>query len=139
MGVESNSQEQESKTYTEIFEENFPFYLSIGMTYEQFWEGDSTLPKFYLKAYEIRLDREREKINYSCWLQGLYDYEVMCSVSPIYQPFAKAGTKPKPYRPEPIPLTNEQIKKNEEEEIHKEVDKFRTFATMFNAKLKDKA
>ena len=27
--------------YTDVFEQVCPFYLSIGMTWEQFWDGDN--------------------------------------------------------------------------------------------------
>ena len=47
-----------SFTYTEKFYELFPYYLSIGMTYEQFWEGDASLPKYYRRAEEIRNERK---------------------------------------------------------------------------------
>ncbi len=61
------------KTHTEIFEENFPFYLAIGMSYAEYWEGDSSLARCYRKAYKIR----QEEINNNAWLQGLYIYDAV--------------------------------------------------------------
>ena len=60
-------------TYTEKFYECFPYYLSIGMTPEQYWDGDPTLTKYYRKADEIK----KERLNEELWLQGMYIYEAL--------------------------------------------------------------
>ena len=44
------------KTYTETFNEIFPQYLSIGMTEEQYWDGDCQLVVAFRKADEKRYD-----------------------------------------------------------------------------------
>jgi hypothetical protein len=61
------------KTNTEIFEESFPFYLAIGMSYAEYWTGDPTLARYYRKAYLIK----QEEKNNSAWLQGLYIYDAV--------------------------------------------------------------
>ena len=53
---------QPTRKYYEIFYEQFPFYLSIGMTYEQYWEGDSSLVKYYRDAFLLQKDRKNEEI-----------------------------------------------------------------------------
>lgn len=63
----------QEKTNTEIFEECFPFYLAIGMSYAEYWEGDSTLARYYRKAYQIKQD----EINNNAWLQGMYIYDAV--------------------------------------------------------------
>ena len=35
------------RPYTDIFNQKFPYYLSIGMTEEQYWDRDCCLVKFY--------------------------------------------------------------------------------------------
>ena len=42
----------------EIFESVCPYYMSIGMTYEQFWDGDNDLPVYFRKADKMRTDKE---------------------------------------------------------------------------------
>lgn len=106
-------------TYTEKFYEVFPYYLSIGMTYEQFWEGDCTLTKYYRKADEIRKERRNEEL----WLQGMYIYEALCEVSPVLHAFAKKGTKPLPYSTKPYAITESQHKRDEEEKERKIAEK----------------
>lgn len=98
-------------TYTEQFYELFPFYLSIGMTFDQYWNDDCALTVHYRKAHELRTKRK----NHEMWLQGLYVYDALCSVSPILQAFAKKGTKPLPYPELPYPISDKEAKEREEE------------------------
>ena len=110
-------------TYTEKFYELFPYYLSIGMTPEQYWDGDCTLTKYYRKAEELRIDKRNQEL----WLQGMYIYEALCDVSPILHAYAKKGTKPTPYSTEPYPLNNKQTKRDEEEKQRKLAEKGKRF------------
>ena len=118
-----------SFTYTEKFYELFPYYLSIGMTYEQYWEGDCTLTKYYRKADEIK----KERMNEELWLQGMYIYEALCDVSPILHAFAKKGTKPQPYSERPYSITEAQRKRAEEEKARKIAEKGKRFMQVIMA------
>ena len=93
-----------SNSYTATFYDHFPYYLSIGMTPEQYWDGDPTLAKYYRKSDEIR----RERRNQELWLQGMYIYEAFCDVAPVMHAFAKKGTKPAPYSDHPYAITNRE-------------------------------
>ncbi len=97
--------------YTDTFNEIFPFYLSIGMTPEQFWDQDCTLVKSYREAFELREKRQSEML----WLEGAYIYEILLDVAPLYRTFKPK--KPKPYRKEPIYRQEEKKKSKEEAEI----------------------
>lgn len=121
-GSELNSSAP-SLTYTERFYELFPYYLAIGMTYEQYWDGDCTLPKYYRKADEIRKERRNEEL----WLQGMYNYEAFCDVSPVLHAFAKKGTKPLGYSEKPYAITKAQRKRDEEERARKIAEKGKRF------------
>ena len=70
------------------------------MTYEQFWEMDCELVKYYRKAAKIKQALD----NQQAWLQGAYFYEALADVSPILHAFAKKGAKPIPYRDSPYPV-----------------------------------
>ncbi len=98
-------------TYTERFYEAFPYYLSIGMTYQQYWEDDPTLTIYYRKADELRNNRRNQEL----WLQGMYVYEAICDASPILHAFAKKGVKPHPYSTSPYSLTETDRRKEKEE------------------------
>ena len=121
-------------TYTEKFYEQFPFYLSIGMSEEQYWDRDPTLAKYYRKADAIRTER----MNQEKWLQGLYIYEAICDVSPVLHAFAKKGSKPRPYTAEPYPLTGSQKKQLDEAKEKAVAEKGRAMLEAFMKKDKGK-
>ena len=124
-------------TYTEQFYEVFPYYLSIGMTYELFWDGDPMLCKYYREAEEIR----QEKKNQELWLQGMYFYEAMADVSPLLHAFAKKGTKAQPYPDAPYPITKKECDRLEKESERKLFEKGKRFMDALtqqtNAKFKE--
>lgn len=55
-------------TYSELFERECPRYMSMGMTYKEYWEGDNDLPIFYRKKHEYDL----QHMNEMAYLQGAY-------------------------------------------------------------------
>lgn len=110
---------------TNEFNKCCPFYISIGMTYEQFWHGDPTMTKAYYRAYKLKEEREAEKMKWITWEQGLYVYEAICNVSPVLRAFSKA-TKPLPYPEKPHGLKEDEEKEKRLKEIEKERDMYRT-------------
>ena len=80
------------------------------MTYELYWEGDPQLVKDYRKADELR----RQRVNEDQWWQGMYIYNALCCVAPIFHDFAKKGTKAHPYPDTPYAIDKKQ------KEIHEE-------------------
>ena len=100
------------------FEKICPYYISIGMTYEQFWFGDVSMTKAYQEAFNITQKRKAIETKWTIWEQGLYIYEAFCDVSPILRPFSKA-TKPLQYSKEPYDIDkyyDEYYKKEKDEE-----------------------
>ena len=114
-------------TYTEQFYEVFPYYLSIGMTYEQFWDGDPYLAKYYRQADELHIERRNQEL----WLQGLYVYEAMCDVAPIMHAMAKKGTKARPYPEQPYAITEKQRRREIEEKERAVANKGKRMMEMF--------
>lgn len=51
-----------------VFDEAFPLYLALGMTYELYWDGRPELVIPYRRADRIRQKRS----NNEAWLQGIY-------------------------------------------------------------------
>lgn len=111
--VKSSSSEDGSvldkTTYTEQFNKLFPYYLSIGMTEEQYWDRDCLLVKFYREAEELR----KERMNQQAWLQGMYFYDALSRISPVLHAFAKRGTKAKPYVEEAYPITKKSSEQSQ--------------------------
>ena len=126
-------------TYTERFYEQFPYYLAIGMTPEQYWDGDPMLAKYFRKADELRLERKNQEL----WLQGMYIYEAICDASPILHAFARKGTKPHPYVDKPYPITQKQCERSAEDKAKAVAQKGKAFMEAFmkqnNSRFKDKA
>lgn len=112
------------------FEEVCPFFISIGMTYDQFWKDDVTIATQYLKAYKLKMKRETEITEWNIWKQGMYIYEALCDVSPVLHAFAKQGTKPLPYSK--MPYGMEEHEKNiNNEPTEQEVKNERLKAQIF--------
>jgi hypothetical protein len=89
--------------------------MAIGMTYDQYWRDDVTMPIMFRKAYRIK----QEEIKWQIWEEGVYTYEALCKVSPVLHAFAKNGTKPLPFSSEPYGI--KELRENKEEkEIIKE-------------------
>lgn len=124
-------------TYTEKFNELFPYYLAIGMTYEQYWDGDCALVADYRRAQEIRNDMENQRL----WLQGMYVYEAICCVAPVLRPLSKAK-KPLRYRAEPYPMRETAHQKSEriieEKQDEKAKSVMEMFMTQFNKRFEKK-
>lgn len=117
-------------SYREKFEELFPYYLSLGMTEEQYWDRDCRLVIAYRKAAELRTSRKNQEM----WLQGAYIYEALTRASPLLHAFAKKGTKPAPYLAEPFAITEKQAEYQQEEKDKKTYDKGKALIEGFMAK-----
>lgn len=103
---------------TELFERACPFYMSIGMSYKEFWEGDVCLPNFYYEAYKQRMEREQEQLDIAAWLNGMYvkrAYEVV-----LANAFSRKGTPPQEYFVKPLSQKDKQERNKTAEEIEKE-------------------
>lgn len=121
-----NSAPPSSITYTEQFYEHFPFYLSIGMTHDQYWSDDCCLTKYYRKANELEQARKNQEL----WLQGLYIYDALCKVSPVLHAFAKSGTKPLPYPDKPYSTTAKEAE--EQRKAREKENRLRAKASFMN-------
>lgn len=55
-------------SYTEIFESECPFFMAIGMTYNEYWFGDPYLVRYYRETHNIRRKIKNEEM----WVEGMY-------------------------------------------------------------------
>lgn len=104
------------RTYTEIFEEVFPFYLAIGMSHGQFWDEDPKLVKAYRKADEIRKRRMNEEL----WLNGIYMGEALAST--VGNMFSKEKYQ---YPSEPKPITQAEVEERQEREAKARMERIK--------------
>lgn len=91
------------------------------MTYDQYWNDNPTLVKYYREAQKIKT----QQLNHQLWWQGLYFYEALCDVSPLFQVFAKGQRKPLPYPIEPYPLDQKEKEEAEARQAKAKFDKIK--------------
>jgi len=98
----------------------FPYYLSLGMSYEEYWMMSPGLKKAYREAEIFR----REAYNYDAWLQGLYIHRAV--TASLSQAFADKKSKMVTYLEYPIAMTPR------EKEAEKERNRQRTIRWFMN-------
>lgn len=106
-------------SYQKLFEDLCPWYMSIGMSYDEFWYGKPERARYYRKAHELK----RKQMNEQLYLQGMYIYEALCDVAPILVSMPKKGAKILPYSDEPYPLTKAEQEEREKREMQRKQEK----------------
>lgn len=84
--------------------------MSIGMSYDDFWNGDVTMVRAYRKAHELR----RRQQNETLWMQGIYIRDALLST--VGNMFSSKSNAPNEYPKEPYPVTAEQVAEKESAE-----------------------
>lgn len=84
-----------------MLDEQLPYYLSIGMTPDEYWHGDNNLPIAYRKAFELK----RKRKNWELYYGGLYN---MLGVASLLSSESK-------YPDMPLPMNEKE--KEEQDEI----------------------
>lgn len=120
---------------SELFERLCPYYMSYGMTYDQYWHGDPWSLKAYKDAYNIGMRRQNEMM----WLNGLYTMNALGVV--IGNAFSKKGTPPRKYMEQPLdvfPKTEAEEAAEMEQKQKKLIAGLSAWKAIFNAsKTKD--
>ena len=123
------------QSYSDIFEQLCPYYMSIGMSYDEFWNGDVSAVKAYRKANELQDRRKNQEL----WLQGLYMYEALCDASPLFRFSMKGGTiKAEPYLKEPYPITAAEVREREEREAKAKEERLKAEFALFAEQMRQK-
>lgn len=117
-----------------MFEEACPQYLAMGMSYEQFWDGEADMVISYRKAYELR----QQEINNNAWLNGLYIWRALQSAPLFVNGFVPKGARIEPYLDKPInfaPPERKNKKRLSEREVKKQqaISHVEQLAARFNA------
>ena len=110
--------------------------MSIGMTYDEFWNQDVKLVEVYRKAAELKDSRKNQEL----WLQGMYIYEALCDASPLFRFSMKKGAvKPEPYAKEPYPITAAEVQARKEREQRNKEERLKAEFAMFAERIKREA
>ena len=112
-----------SPSLRQSFAQACPYYMSIGMTFDEFWYKESWRTIVYRRADDIRF----EKDDMARWLNGRYVYEAIGRLSPVLNWGSKTG-KAEPYLD--LPFTK-QAKPEEQQKTQREYEE----AEIANAKI----
>jgi hypothetical protein len=77
--------------------------MSIGMTYDEFWNQDVAMVGAFRKADELKRRRQNEAL----WMQGWYIRDALLST--VGNMFAGKSSAPIEYPAEPYPVTTDQV------------------------------
>lgn len=112
--TENQTQQTDHRTQGEIFDELFPQYLLMGMTPEQYWDGESSLKRAYRKAYAMRIENEQRMADTNNWYMGQYLIRALQAVPLLVGGLnVKSGAKLPEYPDKPFTVTAEEQKKEE--------------------------
>ena len=134
--------ETEAKSFGDIFDEAFPHYLLMGMTPEQYWDGESELKKAFRKAYSLKLENEQRIADRNNWYMGQYMISVLQAVPLLVGGLNVKSTSNIPQYPDrPFfekfdeQRNTEKRKRMEEDQQKLAMAMFQAFATKVNANI----
>ncbi|MBR0144330.1 MAG: hypothetical protein IJM21_09180 [Clostridia bacterium] len=94
-----------------MFEEVCPYYLAIGMSLDEYWNGSPHLAKVYRAAHRLKAEEENQK----AWLQGLYIKSALdSSLSAL---FGKRGNRGTGYLEKPLELFEKSEKEKKRDAL----------------------
>lgn len=141
---EENPAQTES-SYGNIFDELFPHYLMMGMTPEQYWDGESWLKPAYREAYRLRIENEQKLADRQNWYLGQYIMMALQAVPLLVAGLnVKRGAKLPEYPDKPFLEKIEEQKredlrkKHEEDQMKLAMAMFQAMATQFNKRFESK-
>jgi len=108
-GDSVSEEPSEPSTLADLFDRLCPQYMTMGMSYDEYWNSNTSAHRAYREAYLLR--REREE--WARWRQGAYYFAALMCAVPVLRAFSKA-TEPGEYPKEPFPLTQKEVQKREE-------------------------
>lgn len=133
-----DSPEKSKITIADYIDQQFPYYIAMGMTAHDYWHGDPCMLRAYRKADIIKRDR----MNHKAWLQGAYIYSALCAASPLFNSMSKQR-KAFPYQEKPfsVPEKKKHISKKEQEknDMFEMLKKFKAMSEEWNAQFEMKS
>lgn len=126
MGSELVNGSTSHATHTEQFEAQCPFYLSIGMTYDEYWNESADRVVYYRNAYKMRQRRNNDL----AWLNGRYVYDALKAIVPALRGLSKEPCEP--YIEEPYPYTKEDVEEYNRRKMIERANKYREYAEARN-------
>ena len=104
-----------------LLNEQCPIYMSYGMSYEEYWDGDNEAPRHYRELARMNV-KERD---HQAWLTASYVYAALTRVYPLFNPLAK--DKPEPFLERPYTYEEDVPRATQEEEDKKQMEAWRAY------------
>lgn len=118
---QSTSEQQGFSTYSELFDKVCPYYMSIGVTYNQFWNGDFAICKYARQSEKLKAKKKNEEM----WWNAIYIYRALIDSSPAFHDFGDGKKIELKFSVEqPFPLTKEDAEEHERLERERKQDEF---------------
>lgn len=116
---EEEEKQKSDTPISDMLDKLCPYYMMIGVSYDEFWNGDYTRLKYYVEKHKLEI----EKRNQELWLQGLYNFDALTTA--ISNALAKSASQRKKYPEKPYRIT-EKSEEEKQAEKEKMVDDFRS-------------
>lgn len=116
----------------DIFDDQLPYYLAMGMPYDLFWDGEYGTRRAFLKSYRIRLENERRMADVNNWYMGQYIIAALQAVPLFVGGLNTKGITLPEYPGKPFLETAEARKKEEDRQKYEE-DQSKIAMAMFQA------
>lgn len=112
---------------SEVFWEAYPAYLTMGMSSDEYWNGDARACRAYRKKREEELKLQDEIL----WRQGAYIYHAMIAVAPYFN--SLKPKKPEEYIKPFSYIEDERLRKEaEQNKVNRGMAAFQEWAENFN-------
>lgn len=85
--------------------------MVMGMSPEEFWDGEPWLVKAYRKAYRTRIDIEEKAADRNAWRMGEYIRRALVSIPITVNGFAPKGHHMQSYPEKPMMMIAEEQKR----------------------------
>lgn len=128
-----DEEEEEPFSFKKAFMDQYPYYIHLGMSYDEYWRMDCELVRAYRKAYEYKQEYDNSQL----WLQGLYVYRALEAQRPGWAFYGKKTAKPEKYMEKPIAVTKAMREQYAHEETQKMAEQFRQAFHARNKKFMD--
>ena len=107
--------------------------MAMGMTYEQYWDGEVGMKTAFRKTFQKRVEYDQRIADRNAWLTGQYMIKVLNAVPLLVAGLnVKRGTSLPDYPDKPFYETYDEQKK-EEDNAKKREDQTRLAMAMFQA------
>lgn len=127
------TENQTSTPYGDIFDNVLPDFLAMGMSYDDYWDGEVGMKTAVKKAYLLKREYERKMMDRQNWYIGQYIMAALNATPLLVAGLnVKRGTNLPEYPNRPF-LERIEEEKRDEDRKKKEEDQTKLAMAMFQA------